>query len=172
MEKGLLSQFGSGALKFAGGGLAASTGIGLCSTVGGCFVGAPMAAIGGSGAVQGGTMMWNALHGRKSEGLNHFRDLALKADPRWGGFAYDAADTAVTAGSLFARTPLIVGKSIAGIDRAKSMFGATVPRMDNSTGFFGKVFDSNVTRGLLGASLLSKGYNAADSYPVRNDAKR
>ena len=85
-------------------------------------------------------MMWDALKGQSSEGYNPLKDLAEAASPKWGGFAYDAASTAATAGSAFVNVPLIVDFTVTGISTTRSLFGVTVPRMDNSVSILGNVF--------------------------------
>lgn len=110
-------------------------------------------------------MMWDALNGKASQGYNPLKRLAETASPQWGGFAYDAVSTAATAGSAFVNVPLIVDPAVTGISTTRSLFGVTVPRMDNSVSVLGNVFDSNVQRGILGASAGAKAYGAYNDYP-------
>jgi hypothetical protein len=164
----LWGQFGKGTLKAAGGGLAAAAGASLCSTTGlGCIVGAPMAAIGTSDAIQGGTMALDALHGQPLEGVNPLKNFAETVSPQWGGLGYDALSLGATAGSLYGDVPLIVDPALTGINTTRSLFGVTVPRMDNAVGILGHVFDSNVQRGILGASAGTRAYDAYKDYPGR-----
>jgi hypothetical protein len=155
----LWGQLGTGALKATGGTLSAGTGVGLCSSGLGCVAGAPMAAIGTSDAVQGGTMMWDALHGKPSQGYNPLRDAAETMNSKWGGTAYDLASLAATAGSLPAKVPLVVDPALTGINTTRSLFGVTVPRIDNSTSILGNVLDSNVTKAILAGSVGKKAYD-------------
>jgi filamentous hemagglutinin len=143
----------------------AEGGAGLCSSGFGCAVGAPVATLGGFNAYQGATMIDDAFQGRSSDGTNIVRDAFVDYSPKWGQFAYDTVDLAAGVGSLFPRVLMKVDPAVAGINRTKSMFGVKVRNMDNSRAILGKVYDSNVHRGLLGASLLNKGYIAARDFP-------
>jgi hypothetical protein len=158
-------QAASGAAKVLGGGLQMLGGAGLCSSGLGCAVGAPVATLGGFNAYQGATMIGDAIQGKSSDGTNIVRDAFVDFSPKWGQFAYDTVDLAAGVGTLFPRVAMKVDPAVTGINRTKSMFGVKVRNMDNSRAVLGKVYDSNVHRGLLGASLLNKGYIAAQDFP-------
>jgi hypothetical protein len=110
-------------------------------------------------------MMWDAVHGKQSEGINPLKKSMQAISPRWGGLAYDVGSLGATVGSLPFKVPLVVDPLVAGINTTRSLFGVTVPRIDNATNFFGAVLDSNATRALLGASLAGKVRDAYRDYP-------
>lgn len=162
----LWRQLGLGAAKAAGGGLSVAAGGELCATGLGCVAGAPLAATGLSDGWQGATMMWDAVHGRPSQGTNYLKDWAQTANPKWGGFVYDTVPLVTGAGGLYARVPAIVDPALTGINTTRSLFGVTVPRMDRATNIFGHIFDSRTTKALLGASMMKKAYDAYQDYPA------
>lgn len=125
-----------------------------------------MAVVGASDAGQGLTMMRDAWHGKPSQGYNLLRDMAESAKPEWGGTAYDLGSMVATGASAFAKVPLIVDPGVTGINTTRSLFGVTVPRMDNSMRVPGYVLDSNATKAVLAGSVLKKAY---DAYNNRRD---
>jgi hypothetical protein len=133
-----------------------------------------MALTGGSDAVQGATMAWDAVHGRRSEGYNpgkeasrYVADHLLGANPDWGSFAHDVGDLGVGLLSFRRLVPMAVDPAVTGINRTKSLFGVKVPVWDNSRAVGSKVYDSLINRPLLGLSLLPKVYYAYQDYPGR-----
>jgi filamentous hemagglutinin len=127
----LMIQGAKGSLKMGLGGAAVTSGSGLCATGVGCLAGGPVALIGASEATQGATMLWDALHGVQSEGVNPLKAASNAAFGQYGDAVYDTAALAASVGALASKVPLVLGPTD-GINRAKSIFGVTVNQWDNA----------------------------------------
>ncbi|WP_321851080.1 hemagglutinin repeat-containing protein [Burkholderia diffusa] len=122
---------GKDAIKVVTGGIATTTGLGICG-VGGpvCIVGGPMTAMGASDFTEGASGLYNFYMGRGAAGYNPLRETFSSISPKWGGTAYDVVNFGVSVGGLFAPRTLNVGLAD-GLGRPQSMFGVTVPAYNN-----------------------------------------
>ena len=129
-----------------------------------------MIAFGSNDAIQGLTAAKDALQGQSSQGWNPLKDRMQTWSPSWGVPAYDALSLATTLGGAFGKVPLVVDPAVTGINTTRSIFGAAVPRMNNSIRIPGTdtVLDSNATRAILGASAAGKAGQLADDIRKRN----
>ncbi|WP_338862083.1 hemagglutinin repeat-containing protein [Mycetohabitans rhizoxinica] len=119
------------AAKVVVGGVTAKTGVGLCTTGLGCTVGGWMAGFGLSEAVEGGSGLYNRYNGVNAPGDNPLRwGFNQMLPPGWGNVAYDGFNFAFSVAALRTPVPLNVGVAD-GLNRPVSMFGVTVPRIDN-----------------------------------------
>ncbi|CBW75270.1 Hemagglutinin-like protein [Mycetohabitans rhizoxinica HKI 454] len=119
------------AAKVVIGGVTAKTGVGLCTTGLGCTVGGWMAGFGLSEAVEGGSGLYNRYNGVNAPGDNPLRwGFNQMLPPGWGNVAYDGFNFAFSVAALRTPVPLNVGVAD-GLNRPVSMFGVTVPRIDN-----------------------------------------
>ncbi|WP_338859832.1 hemagglutinin repeat-containing protein [Mycetohabitans rhizoxinica] len=119
------------AAKVVIGGVTAKTGVGLCTTGLGCTVGGWMAGFGLSEAVEGGSGLYNRYNGVNAPGDNPLRwGFNQILPPGWGNVAYDGFNFAFSVAALRTPVPLNVGVAD-GLNRPVSMFGVTVPRIDN-----------------------------------------
>jgi filamentous hemagglutinin len=76
--------------------------------------------------------LYNRYSGITSPGLNPLRYGLNQLAPTWGDTAYDGANLLFSLGALRAEVPLKIGIAD-GLNRPGSMFGVTVPRVNNST---------------------------------------
>ncbi len=117
--------------KVVGGGLAILTGKTICGATGvGCVVGAPLAVLGASEVIEGGTGIYNSLTGTGKSGSNPVRIGLNMLWPVAGDTIYDASYLGLSVLTLGASVPFKVGATD-GINRVDSMFGVTVPRWQN-----------------------------------------
>lgn len=120
-----------GTAKVVTGGLTATAGGAICTGVVTCLLGAPVAAVGLSEVTQGSTMVRDAVSGVKSDGYNPLKVAANKVSPKYGDASYDAVALAANLGALYQKVPLVMGTAD-GMNRSKSMFGATVSVWENA----------------------------------------
>ncbi len=122
---------GKDAIKLVTGGLAATTGLGVCGFGGpACIIGGPMTAMGASDFTEGASGLYNFYMGRGAAGYNPLREAFSSISPQWGGTAYDVVNFGVSVGGLFAPRTLNVGLAD-GLGRPQSMFGVSVPAYNN-----------------------------------------
>ncbi|WP_081061468.1 hemagglutinin repeat-containing protein [Burkholderia territorii] len=145
--------------KIVVGGVTAKTGAGLCTTGLGCTVGGGMVAFGLGGVAEGADGLYNRYNGVNSSGVNPLRwgfNQALPAG--WGDVAYDGANLAFAIAALYAPVPLKMGATD-GLNRPGSMFGVTVPRINNNTliPFINQAAPYGTTQGILLFGVGSKG---------------
>ena len=162
-------QLLKGGATAAGGGANVILGAGA-TRVGFGRYGVPMIFTGGSDAVQGLTMMWDAIKGRESEGWNPGKEVGryaaglLDVNPQWGVFGYDLVNLGSAVRGMGVKQPLQVAPDV--INRTKSIFGKQVSRWDNSRSLPGVMLDSSINRPILvGTSLMTKAYHAYEDYP-------
>lgn len=90
-----------------------------------------MAGFGLSEAVEGGSGLYNRYNGVNAPGDNPLRwGFNQMLPPGWGNVAYDGFNFAFSVAALRTPVPLNVGVAD-GLNRPVSMFGVTVPRIDN-----------------------------------------
>lgn len=118
------------ASKIALGGMTAKTGAVLCTSGIGCAVGGWMTAFGLSEAVEGGSGLFNRYKGIGEPGDNPLRWGFNQLSPQWGSTVYDGINFGMAIIALRAPVSLNVGVAD-GLNRPVSMFGATVPRINN-----------------------------------------
>ncbi|MCF7695981.1 filamentous hemagglutinin, partial [Mycetohabitans sp. B2] len=121
------------AAKVVVGGVTAKTGLGFCTTGLGCAAGIPMAAFGISDMAEGADGLYNRYNGISASGLNPLRYGFNEVLPvGWGNVVYDGLSFVTAIGALYAPVPLKMGVAD-GLNRPGSMFGVTVPRINNNT---------------------------------------
>ncbi|GAB7536510.1 hypothetical protein BGC_27280 [Burkholderia sp. 3C] len=146
------------AAKVVVGGVTAKTGAGLCTTVLGCTVGGWMAAFGMSEVAEGGSGLYNHYNGVNKPGDNPLRWGFNQMNPTWGNAMYDGVNFAFSVAALKVKVPLNVGVAD-GMNRPVSMFGVTVPRIDNVNllPFIKQPWPYGMTQGALLIGVGSKG---------------
>jgi filamentous hemagglutinin len=153
------------AVKVAVGGVAVKTGATICATTGaGCALGGGgMVLFGLNGMAEGAGGLYNRYSGVTSPGLNPLRSGLNKLSPTWGDTAYDGASLLFTFGALRAEVSLKMGIAD-GLNRPGSMFGVTVPRINNSTviPFVNQALPQGTTKAILLHGIGSKGVIVTD----------
>jgi len=146
------------AAKVVVGGVTAKTGVGLCTTGLGCAVGTWMTAFGLSDAIEGGSGLYNRYNGINLPGENPLRWGFNQLNPKWGDTAYDGLNLTASVLALRAQVPLKMGVAD-GLNRPNSMFGVTVPRINNATlfPFTNQALPYGTTQGILLYGVGSKG---------------
>jgi filamentous hemagglutinin len=147
------------------GGVTAKTGAGICASTGvGCATGGGwMIGFGLSDMIEGADGLYNRYNGINSPAINPLRWGFNQLSPTWGDTAYDGTNLVFALGALRAQVPLKMGGRD-GMNRPGSMFGVTVPRMDNATlvPFINKTAPYGTTQGLLLFGVGSKGATVID----------
>ncbi|MCI3207171.1 hemagglutinin [Pandoraea capi] len=148
--------------KIVVGGVSTKTGVALCGTGFGCTVGALMASFGLSEMVEGGVGLYNRYNGMNSVGENPLRRGFNQLSPTWGDSAYHSIGLALSIAALKVQVPLNIGVAD-GLNRPSSIFGVTVPRIDNPNlwPFIKKPWPYGTTQGALVFGVVSKGLAAA-----------
>jgi len=123
----------SNSLKMVTGGLSAALGTTLCWTTGaGCISGGPMIFFGLGNLTEGGTGLYAQYYGNGSMGYNPMKYGFNQALPgNLGSALYTGIDFGIGILSMRAQVPLNVGLAD-GLGRPTSIFGVTVPRINNS----------------------------------------
>ena len=117
------------------GGLMVGAGYGLCDTVVGCGVGAPMIIHGAGKIEEGGTGLYDLYKGGVGAGRNDVRNTyewgatKLTGSSDLGHSAYYAIDTGLTVVATFRPVPMNVSNP--GSLPARSIFGATKVKFSN-----------------------------------------
>ncbi|WP_218165613.1 hypothetical protein [Burkholderia ubonensis] len=144
--------------KIVVGGVTAKTGAGLCTTGLGCTVGGWMATFGMSEMVEGGSGLYNRYNGVNAAGDNPLRWGFNQLNLTWGNAIYDGVNFAFSIAALKVQVPLNVGVAD-GLNRPVSMFGVTVPRIDNVNllPFLKQPWPYGATQGALLLGVGSKG---------------
>jgi len=121
------------ATKVVVGALSIDAGLTICSTGSGCAMGGGlMVAYGSSNVIEGVSGLKSGYEGNGNTGFNPLRTGFNQLSPAWGNIAYDTLDLAVALGTLRSPVTLKTGPTD-GINRPESMFGVTVPRLNNAT---------------------------------------
>ncbi|MBB3214891.1 hypothetical protein FHW67_004215, partial [Herbaspirillum sp. Sphag1AN] len=130
--KGNVLPAAANTLKVVTGGLSAATGYSICSTTGvGCVAGFPMIMFGLSNVTDGSTGLYNQYQGYGTTGTNPMRNSLNQMIPGgWGNTVYTGLDFAIGILAMRVQIPLNVGLAD-GLGRSQSMFGVTVPRINN-----------------------------------------
>ncbi|MEM5330838.1 hypothetical protein VSR34_30175 [Paraburkholderia sp. JHI2823] len=89
-----------------------------------------MATFGMSEVVEGGSGLYNRYNGVNTSGDNPLRWGFNQLNPTWGNAMYDGINFAFSVAALKVQVPLNMGVAD-GLNRPVSMFGVTVPRIDN-----------------------------------------
>ncbi|RQR49426.1 hemagglutinin, partial [Burkholderia sp. Bp9126] len=118
--------------KVAVGGATTVTGMGLCSTALGCTAGTIMIAFGTSDIAEGADGLYNRYNGVNAPGVNALRYGFNLLNPTWGDAMYDTLNLGASLIALRAQVPLKMGVAD-GLGRKGTMFGVTVPKMNNNT---------------------------------------
>ncbi|WP_217352255.1 hemagglutinin repeat-containing protein [Paraburkholderia bonniea] len=151
------------------GGVTANTGAGICATTGaGCATsGAWMVGFGVGDMAEGADGLYNRYNGINSPGVNPLRWGTNQLAPMWGNAIFDGLNFTASVLALRAQTPLKMGVAD-GLNRPGSMFGVTVPRMNNNTliPFVNQAAPYGTTQGILLFGVGSKGAT------VINDVRR
>ncbi|KAB0546791.1 filamentous hemagglutinin N-terminal domain-containing protein [Pseudomonas argentinensis] len=160
------SDFGSGhvvpvasnSLLIVGGGVATTSGVGLCTTGLGCTVGGGMVVVGTSSVTEGVTGLSSYINGQGGVGFNPGRYAAKQIFPDYGELVYSGLDIALTFGAAASKVPLAMGVAD-GLNRPTSIFGVMQRQIDNPTLVpkFGYKLPSPTTEGLLILDLSGKG---------------
>ncbi|MCF7694932.1 hypothetical protein KPG66_01970 [Mycetohabitans sp. B2] len=160
------------AAKVVVGGVTAKTGVGLCTTGLGCTVGGWMAGFGLSEVVEGSTGLMNRYGGTASPGVNPLRFGFNQLAPQWGSTIYDGINFGMSILSLKAQVPLNVGIAD-GINRPASMFGVTIPRIDNVNllPFIKQPWPYGTTQGVLLYGVGAKGAAVVNDVRQTGDEK-
>ncbi|WP_208449408.1 hypothetical protein [Burkholderia ambifaria] len=148
------------ATKIALGGMTAKTGAALCTTGIGCVAGGWMTTFGLSEVVEGGSGLYNRYNGINAPGDNPLRWGFNQVLPSgWGTVAYDGLNLGAAILTLRAPVPLNVGVAD-GLNRPVSMFGATVPKIDNVNllPFIKQPWPYGTTQGFLLFGVGTKGF--------------
>lgn len=156
--------------KIVVGGVTEKTGAGLCTTGLGCAVGGWMAAFGMSESVEGGSGLYNRYNGIGAPGDNPLRWGFNQISPTWGDTVYDGLNLTSSILALRVQVPLKMGVAD-GLNRPVSMFGVTVPRINNPTliPFVNQTLPYGTTQGILLFGIGSKGVAVIND--VRNVGK-
>jgi len=148
------------AAKIVVGGVTVKTGAGLCTSGLGCALGGGGMIVFGLGDMaEGADGLYNRYNGISSPGVNPLRYGFNEALPAgWGDVAYDGLNLAVAIAALKAPVPLKMGNAD-GLNRPGSMFGVTVPRINNNTliPFINQAAPYGTTQGILLFGVGSKG---------------
>jgi len=130
--KGNVLPAAANTLKVVTGGLSAATGYSICSTTGvGCVAGFPMIMFGLSNVTDGSTGLYNQYQGYGTTGTNPMRNSLNQMIPGgWGNTVYTGLDFGIGILAMRVQIPLNVGLAD-GLGRSQSMFGVTVPRINN-----------------------------------------
>ena len=162
------------AFKVAVGGVAVKTGATICATTGvGCSLGGGgMVLFGLSDMAEGAGGLYNRYRGIASPGPNPLRSGLNQLSPTWGDTAYDGASLLFALGALRAEVPLKMGIAD-GLNRPGSMFGVTVPRINNPTlvPFVNQALPHGTTKGILLYGIGSKGVAVTDNIRNAGDKK-
>ena len=162
------------AVKVTVGGVAVKTGATICATTGvGCALGGGgMVLFGLSDMAEGAGGLYNRYSGVTSPGLNPLRSGFNQLSPTWGDTAYDGASLLFSFGALRAEVPLKMGIAD-GLNRPGSMFGVTVPRINNPTliPFVNQALPHGTTKGILWYGIGSKGVTVTDDIRNARDKK-
>lgn len=157
-----------------GGGVTVKTGATICTTTGvGCALGGGgMVVFGLNDMAEGVGGLSNRYSGITSPGLNPLRYGLNQLAPTWGDTAYDGANLLFALGTLRAEVPLKIGIAD-GLNRPGSMFGVTVPRVNNSTliPLVNQPLPHGTTQGILLYGVGSKGVTAIDDIRNAGDKK-
>ncbi|WP_342310466.1 hemagglutinin repeat-containing protein [Burkholderia pyrrocinia] len=148
------------ATKIALGGMTAKTGAALCTTGIGCVAGGWMTTFGLSEVVEGGSGLYNRYNGINAPGDNPLRWGFNQVLPSgWGNVAYDGLNFGAAILTLRAPVPLNMGVAD-GLNRPVSMFGATVPKIDNVNllPFIKQPWPYGTTQGFLLFGVGTKGF--------------
>ncbi|MGU7817101.1 hemagglutinin repeat-containing protein, partial [Burkholderia sp. AW49-1] len=148
------------ATKIALGGMTAKTGAALCTTGIGCVAGGWMTTFGLSEVVEGGSGLYNRVNGINAPGDNPLRWGFNQVLPSgWGNVAYDGLNFGAAILTLRAPVPLNIGVAD-GLNRPVSMFGATVPKIDNVNllPFIKQPWPYGTTQGFLLFGVGTKGF--------------
>ncbi len=154
------------------GGVTANTGGAFCTTGLGCAVGGWMATMGMSEAVEGGSGLYNRYNGVNTPGDNPLRWGFNQLNPTWGDTVYDSVNFGATVLALKVPVPLNVGIAD-GLNRPVSMFGVTVPRINNVNllPFIKQPWPYGTTQGVLIFSVGSKGVTVINDIRNAGDNK-
>lgn len=119
-------------LKVATGGLSTAAGYSICATTAiGCVAGAPILMFGTSNITEGVSGLYNQYQGVSSSGYNPLKYGFNQMLPgQWGNTMYSGLDLLFSVLAMNARVPLNVGMAD-GLGRPTSMFGVTVPKINN-----------------------------------------
>jgi hypothetical protein len=147
--------------KAALGAVTVKTGASICATTGvGCALGGGgMVVFGLSDVAEGADGLYNRYNGISSPGINPLRYGFNEALPAgWGDTAYDGLNLAAAIAALRAPVPLKMGNAD-GLNRSDSMFGVTVPRINNNTliPLINQAAPYGTTQGILLLGVGSKG---------------
>ncbi|WP_423369524.1 hemagglutinin repeat-containing protein [Burkholderia sp. LMG 32019] len=148
------------ATKIALGGMTAKTGAALCTTGIGCVAGGWMTTFGLSEVLEGGSGFYNRYNGINAPGDNPLRWGFNQILPSgWGNVAYDGLNFGAAILTLRAPVPLNMGVAD-GLNRPVSMFGATVPKIDNVNllPFIKQPWPYGTTQGFLLFGVGTKGF--------------
>ncbi len=140
------------------GGMTAKTGAALCTSGIGCAVGGWMTTFGISEFVEGGSGLYNRYNGINVPGDNPLRWGFSQLSPQWGNTIYDGINFGMAILALKAPVPLNMGVAD-GLNRPVSIFGVTVPRIDNVNllPFIKQPWPYGTTQGFLLYGVGSKG---------------
>ncbi|WP_202755342.1 hemagglutinin repeat-containing protein [Burkholderia cenocepacia] len=146
------------AAKIGLGGMTAKTGAVLCTSGIGCAVGGWMTTFGLSEVVEGGSGLFNRYNGIREPGDNPLRWGFNQLSPQWGSAVYDGINFGMAILALRAPVPLNMGVAD-GLNRPVSIFGATVPRINNVNllPFIKQPWPYGTTQGFLLYGVGSKG---------------
>ncbi|NOV26566.1 filamentous hemagglutinin N-terminal domain-containing protein [Cupriavidus necator] len=154
------------------GGVTTKTGVALCTSGIGCAAGAPMAAFGASDVAEGADGLYNRYNGINSPGTNPLRYGFNLLSPIWGDLAYDGLNLAAAASAMRAPVPLKMGMAD-GLNRSGSIFGVTVPRINNNTliPFTGLTAPYGTTQAILLFGVGAKGAEVINDMRNTGDKK-
>lgn len=140
------------------GGMTAKTGAALCTSGIGCAVGGWMTTFGISEFVEGGSGLYNRYNGINAPGDNPLRWGFNQLSPQWGNAIYDGINFGMAVLALKAPVPLNMDVAD-GLNRPVSIFGVTVPRIDNVNllPFIKQPWPYGTTQGFLLYGVGSKG---------------
>ena len=160
------------AVKVGLGFVTAKTGGALCGSGLGCTVGSWMFAFGASDMIEGSTALMNRYDGISADGVNPLRLGFNKLNPTWGNAVYDGINFAFSIAAMRVQVPLNVGVAD-GLNRPVSMFGVTVPRIDNVNlfPFIKQPWPYGATQGFLLYGVGSKGATVVNDVRQTGDRK-
>ncbi|MDR5884319.1 hypothetical protein, partial [Caballeronia sp. LZ032] len=136
----------------------ANTGGSLCGSGVGCAIGGWMFAFGTSDAIEGGSSLLNRYDATATSGWNPLRSGFNSLNSTWGDTAYDGLNLVAAALALRVSVPLKMGTAD-GLNRPGSMFGVTVPRINNNTliPFVGQAAPYGTNQAILFYGVTTKG---------------